>query len=101
MSTNGIQARTGDIDRNGKATIASSEELDAELTALGNNVSSLMGIWKGEAANSFNDSYVEQNKNFEAFKTLLNDLGEGVVKAALVLDETEEESAGRGKNLFG
>ena len=76
----GLQANTGGMNNNGKQTVANSEYLQNELTSLRNNIDSLMGIWRGLSANEFNKSYEEQARNFDAFRQLLNDLGEEATK---------------------
>ena len=97
----GLQANTGGMNNNGKQTVANSEYFQNELTSLRNNIDSLMGIWRGVSANEFNKSYEEQARNFDAFRQLLNDLGESITKAANILNRTEEDNAAAGGHLFG
>ena len=47
-----------------------------------------------------NMSYEEQAQNLEAFRQLLNDLGESISTAANILNDTEEENASAGAHLF-
>ena len=60
-----------------------------------------MGIWTGDAAQNFNRSYENQNKNFNDFKNLINDVGTAIVSASGVLDETEQQNASSGAKMFG
>ena len=97
----GLSANTGGMNENGRTTVSNAGYLQTELTSLARNVESLMGIWKGASASAFNQSFQEQSRNFEAFRLLLNDLGEAVTKAADILNRTEEENASAGARLFG
>lgn len=96
----GLQVNTGAMNANGKDTVANSEYFQEELTSLRNNIDGLMTIWRGLSANEFNKSYQEQASNLDAFRQLLNDLGEGISKGANILNETEEENASAGAHLF-
>ncbi len=97
----GLSVNTGAMSQNGSNTVSNAGYLQTELTSLARNVESLMGIWKGASASAFNQSFQEQSRNFEAFRLLLNDLGEAVTKAADILNRTEEENASAGARLFG
>lgn len=96
----GLQVNTGAMNTNGRDTVASAENLAQELSSLKNNVENLMTIWKGISANEFNNSYEQQNENFKAFQELLNELGEKISVAAGNLNQTEEDNARAGSNLF-
>ena len=98
---NGLQARTGEMNNNGRDTVANSEYLQNEITSLRNNEEGLMGIWKGLSANEFDKSYQGQEKNLSDFQILLNDLGESISKGASILNRTEEDNASAGAHLFG
>ena len=97
----GLQARTGQMDQNGRGTVANSEYLQNELNNLRNNIESLMVIWKGLSANEYNKSYEAQAKNLSDFQILLNDLGDSISKGANILNRTEEDNASAGAHLFG
>lgn len=97
----GLHADTGAMNLRGKETVNNSEYFLNEIGSLRNNVEGLMTIWRGLSANEFNKSFEEQAKNFQAFQTLLNDLGEGVSAAANILNRTEQENADSGAHLFG
>ena len=96
----GLHADTAAIDLNGRETVANAEYLNNEIVSLRNNVEGLETIWNGISANEFGHSFEEQEKNLQAFRQLLNDLGEAISKSANILNQTEEENAERGKNLF-
>lgn len=96
----GLQANTGGMHSNGQSTIANAEYLQNELASLRNNIDNLMNIWRGLSASEFNNSYLEQAQNFDAFRQLLNDLGEGISGGANILNRTEEENASAGAHLF-
>lgn len=96
----GLHVNSGEMNTNGRDTVTSAQNLESELASLKNNMENLMGIWRGVSANEFNNSYNEQNQNFRAFRELLNDLGERISLAANRLNETEEDNARKGSNLF-
>ena len=97
----GLHANTGGMNNDGKQTVANAEYFLEELSSLGNNINGLMGIWKGPSSSAFNNSYLEQNQNFQNFQILLNELGEAISKAATHLNNTEEENTSKGSHLFG
>ena len=97
----GLQANTGGMNQNGQATITNADYLQTELTSLARNVEGLMGIWRGMAASQFGQSFQEASRYFGAFQQLLNELGEGITKAAGILHNTEEDNASAGAHLFG
>lgn len=96
----GLHANTAAMNNDGKQTVANAEYFMNELGNLRNNIEGLMGIWKGLSANEFNKSYEEQAKNLDAFRILLNDLGEAISKSAGILNRAEEENASAGSHLF-
>ena len=96
----GLHADTAAIDLNGRETVANAEYLANELVSLRHNVEGLETIWTGLSANEFNSSFESQEQNLQAFRQLLNDLGEAISKSASILNRTEEENAERGRNLF-
>ena len=96
----GLHADTAAININGKDTVANSEYLEQELNNLRSNMEGLMSLWRGISANEFNTSYEEQATNFNAFRVLLNDLGESISAAANILNKTEEDNADAGSHLF-
>jgi len=96
----GLQVNTGGMNNDGIKTVTNSEYLQSEIVSLRNNIDNLMGIWRGLSANEFNKSFQEQAKNLDAFRLLLNDLGESISKGANILNRTEEENASAGAHLF-
>ena len=96
----GLHADTAGMNTNGKDTVANAEYFSNELSSLRNNVEGLMSIWRGLSATEFNNSYQEQAQNLQAFQQLLNELGENISKSANILNQTEEENAHAGANLF-
>ncbi len=96
----GLHADTGAMNANGRDTIANAEYFSNELANLRNNIEGLMTIWRGLSANEFNKSYEEQAQNLEAFRQLLNELGEKITESANILNRTEEENASAGAHLF-
>ena len=96
----GLQVNTGAMDVNGKDTVANAQYFQTELASLQRNIEGLMTLWKGLSANEFNNSYQEQAKNLDAFRVLLNELGESISKGANILNRTEEENASAGAHLF-
>ena len=96
----GLQVNTGAMDVNGKDTVANAQYFQNELASLQHNIEGLMTLWKGLSANEFNNSYQEQAKNLDAFRVLLNELGESISKGANILNRTEEENASAGAHLF-
>jgi len=96
----GLHADTAAMNNNGKDTVANADYLEQELNSLRSNIEGLMTIWKGMSASEFSSSYEEQASNFNAFKILLNDLGESISAAANILNKTEEDNANAGSHLF-
>lgn len=96
----GLQVNTGAMNSNGQETVANAEIFQTELNSLRNNIEGLMTIWRGLSANEFNSSYQEQAQNLDAFRVLLNDLGESISRGASILNKTEEENASAGAHLF-
>ena len=96
----GLHADTGAMNANGRDTIANAEYFSNELGNLRNNIEGLMTIWRGLSANEFNKSYEEQAQNLEAFRQLLNELGEKITESANISNRTEEENASAGAHLF-
>lgn len=96
----GLHVDSASMDANGKDTVTNSEYFSNELHSLKNNIEGLMTLWRGLSANEFNDSYLEQSQNLEAFRQLLNDLGESISQGANILNKTEEENASAGAHLF-
>ncbi len=96
----GLHADTGAMNINGKDTVANAEYFGNERASLRNNIEGLMGLWRGLSANEFNKSYEAQDHNLEAFQQLLNDLGVAISKSANILNDTEEDNANAGANLF-
>ena len=95
----GLKVNTGSMNTNGRDTVSSAENLASELSSLKSNMENLMTIWRGKSANDFNEAYEQQN--FQAFQQLLNELGEKISAAAKNLNQTEEDNARAGSNLFG
>ena len=96
----GIRVNTDAMNMNGIRTVDAADEFNSELTSLSNNVEGLMSIWHGLSANEFNKSYEQQAQNLQAFQQLLNELGEAISKGASILNQTEEDNAAAGRNLF-
>ena len=96
----GLQVNTGAMDVNGKDTVANAQYFQTELASLQRNIEGLMTLWKGLSANEFNNSYQAQAKNLDAFRVLLNELGESISKGANILNRTEEDNASAGAHLF-
>ncbi len=90
---NGFKANPEGVRINGQKVISEAENLFDELSNLENNVNSLMGIWKGEAANSFKASFDEYQTLFKNFQLTLNDLGEATVKSSQIFQDAEAENA--------
>ena len=96
----GLQVNTGAMDVNGKDTVANAQYFQSELASFQRNIDGLMTLWKGLSANEFNNSYQAQAKNLDAFRVLLNELGESISKGANILNRTEEDNASAGAHLF-
>ena len=96
----GLHVDAGAMNANGKDTVTNAEYFSNELHSLRSNIEGLMTIWRGLSANEFNNSYQEQAQNLEAFRQLLNDLGESISQGATILNDTEEDNASAGSHLF-
>ena len=96
----GLHADTGAMNTNGKDTVTNAEYLANEIVSLKGNIEGLMTLWRGLSANEFNKSFEEQAQNLQAFQQLLNELGEAISRSANILNQTEEDNANAGANLF-
>lgn len=96
----GLHANTGEMNANGNSTVNCASDFAAELASLRSNVDNLMNIWKGPAASSFNNAFVEQATNFDNFQALLNELGERIINAANILNSADEDAASEAGRLF-
>ncbi len=97
---NGLFVSPEDMNEQGRQTVEQAVQLSNEIKNLQNTKMSLLDIWKGTAANSFGESVDRQISNLNAFRDLINELGEAISSGAQNLSETEEENAQTGKGLF-
>lgn len=97
---NGLFVSPEDMNEQGRQTVEQAVQLSNEIKNLQNTKMSLLDIWKGTAANSFGESVDRQISNLNAFRDLINELGEAISSGAQNLSETEEENAQAGKGLF-
>lgn len=96
----GLHVDAGAMNSSGRNTVSLSQDLGAQINGLTNNVNSLMGIWRGLAAEEFKMAVEQQISNLKDFEELINLLGEKITQGARVFDETEEENATMASNLF-
>ena len=97
---NGLHVDAGSMNSQGVNTVKLAEDLNSEINSLNANIESLMGIWRGIAAQQFKQVVDTQVVNLRDFEKLLNTMGQNIVKGATLFDETEQDNANRASNLF-
>ena len=96
----GLHVDPAQMESHGKQTMNNAVELDNQIKSLTSNKDSLMGIWRGDAATSFDEAVQSQVKNLDAFKELINELGQRIMNGAGTFHTTEEDNASAAKNLY-
>jgi len=97
---NGIHVDPAQMDALGKKTINSSADLDSQIKSLTSNKDSLIAIWTGNSSTAFDRAVQMQIKNLNAFKDLINELGQKITTGANTFYTNEEENANDAKNLY-
>ena len=99
MNTNGLQVDFGGINRNSRETIENSEEFREKLSSLKAKVDELGSNWKsGGGIEKFMAAYEDLAVLLNTFNEQVANLGEGLGRAANILEEAENDvasSAGR------
>lgn len=99
MNTNGLQVDFSGMNRNSKATIENSEEFCEKLSSLKARVDELSSNWKsGGGREKFIAAYEDLAVLLNTFNEQVASLGEGLGRAANILEEAENDvasSAGR------
>ena len=99
MNTNGLQVDFGGINRNSRETIENSEEFREKLSSLKAKVDELGANWKsGGGREKFMAAYEDLAVLLNTFNEQVANLGEGLGRAANILEEAENDvasSAGR------
>ena len=99
MNTNGLQVDFGGINRNSRETIENSEEFREKLSSLKANVDELGSNWKsGGGREKCMAAYEDLAVLLNTFNEQVANLGEGLGRAANILEEAENDvasSAGR------
>ena len=96
----GIHVDPAQMEVLGRKTMSSAVDLDGQIKSLTGNKDSLMGIWRGDAAKSFDEAVQLQLKNLDAFKELINELGTKISKGASTFHTNEEDNSNAAKNLY-
>ena len=99
FSTAGIHAEPFEIVQDGKNLVAKAEELSTQLKNFEDNISGLMRVWKGDAANLLNNVYNELKPQLSSFCEMLDSKGNALQAAGHSLNQTEEENASAAGNL--
>lgn len=97
---NGLFASPEVMDEQGRKTVDYANQLHDQIEQLLRNKEGLLDIWKGSSATNFGTSVDNQVRNLNQFEALINELGETISSGATTLNDTEEENAQEGKNLF-
>lgn len=96
---NGLHAATAGIKGASDTILNRASDYGSDRTLLANAVSQLMGVWHGDAAGAFNDSFVEVNKTLQDFEELLGDLGGAVGVAGGIIEDAEIENKDSARKL--
>ncbi len=97
---NGLYVSPEVMDEQGRKTVEYANQLHDQIEQLQRNKEGLLDIWRGDSANNFGTSVDAQVNNLNEFEALINTLGETISSGANTLNETEEQNAQEGKNLF-
>lgn len=97
---NGIYVDSTGMREKGVSTEDRTVELQAQIKDLTSNQDNLMKIWKGPAAETFNEAVNEQLVNLNEFETLLHEMAVKIIEGANTFNQTEEENIGAVGNLF-
>ena len=97
---NGLKVDPAAMNSLGKETVEQSVNLKNQIDSLTSNENNLMGIWRGDAANTFDETVTAQMKNLEAFKNLIEELGQKINTGANTFDENEQENVSDAKKLL-
>ncbi len=97
---NGLHADTSSIYREGKNTINNSENFNNLISNLNNNVNELMNIWNGPSANIFKNETEKQINELKEFSSILNMMGQNIVKGSQMLDDAENQNIADAKRIF-
>jgi len=97
---NGLHVDPAQMEANGKETINQASALDEQIKSLTSNKESLLSIWKGQAAEAFNESVESQITNLNSFKALIEELGNRITTGASTFNTNEEENTALAKELL-
>ncbi len=98
--TNGIHVDPAEMETHGKSTLNLAEELKSQIDDLTKNESELQTIWKGDAANTFDEAVESQLKNLNEFKLLIEEMGNKIVGGASTFNTNEENNVTEAKKMF-
>ena len=96
----GIYVSPEVMDEQGRKTVEYANQLHDQIEQLQRNKEGLLDIWKGLSATNFGASVDSQVSNLNEFEALINLLGEKISSGANTLNDTEEQNAQEGRNLF-
>ena len=97
---NGIFVDSAGMKAKGVQIGEHSANLSSQISSLSNQVEELMQIWKGEAANTFNEACKEQIVNLNNFESLVHEMSEKIVAGANTFNQTEEDNVSAVSGLF-
>ena len=97
---NGLSVDPAQMHDLGAQTTANAQEYWSELSQLRENVESLRGIWHGQASDSFDTSYRNQDALFKEFEERLEQLGRALMTSATNFADTESDLTAAGNSLF-
>ncbi len=84
----------------GKETVEKAIDLQTQIDSLIKNKDSLMAIWSGEAANTFEQAFTSQMTNLRDFKNLIEELGSRIDSGGNEYGENEQKNIDDAKRLF-
>ena len=95
----GIMVSPAEMNQRGQQTVEHGYTFESELNSLASNIQALMGVWTGDAAQKFDQSFQEINTTFAGFKEKIIELGNSISAGATTLDATEQENTDMANRL--
>lgn len=100
MGTNGLKVRPDEMEQLGVKTCSESGTYAQNITNIGKTKTSLMGIWHGDAAETFSGKVDEQVKNMNDLEEVLNKMGEAIQRGAETFRTNEESQVKKAESLL-
>ncbi len=87
----GFNTTTAEMTRASGLAHSAHADVDSQLTALGNKLDSLRGVWQGEAAMSFTTLMERWNANARTVRDALASIADAIQSSGAVYEASEAE----------